>query len=108
MTELPFGVSPKKMFLTLDGVEQRVSILESKVASLERARPGRKKVPIIAKKKGVCGINPDRDSSTCEDAGVYRFQQGCRGTACTEINEAYYREYRAKNKPTVKEVETDD
>jgi hypothetical protein len=87
-------------------VQERLVLLESKVASLEKARPGRKKVPILVKKDGVCGINPDRDSSTCPDAGVYRHQQGCKGTACAKINEDYYKKYRAENK-TVKEVVTD-
>lgn len=86
--------------LGVDVLETRVSTLEERFLTLESARPGRKKKPIIAKEQGVCGIDPSRDSATCPDANVYRHQQGCRGDACCAANTAYYVEYRAKNKKT--------
>ena len=79
-------------------VEERLLILESKVAFLESRRPGRKKVPVIASEQGVCGVDPTCDSEYCEVASLYRHQQGCRGKACTREYGAYYESYRKEYK----------
>lgn len=96
--------NPEHVFLRkslgVDLLETRVSTLEERLEAMEKARPGRKRKPIVAKEDGVCGIDPSRDSATCKDANVYRHQQGCRGTACCEANTSYYVQYRAKSKKT--------
>ena len=72
--------------------------LAERVEFLEKKRPGRKPKPIVVSQAGVCGVDPDRDSETCPDASIYRNQHGCKGIACKRITDAYYDEYRAKNK----------
>ena len=73
-------------------------MLETEVALLRKAKPGRKPRIIESelRKPGVCAITPEMDSAECPDANVYRHQQGCRGTACVQVNTNYYEEYRAK------------
>lgn len=85
--------------------EQRVTALEQRVKLLESERPGRKLTPIVVSEAGVCGIDPKRNSATCGDANVYRYQKGCRGTACTQIYEDYYRSYRKKR---IEELESQE
>lgn len=90
-----------------DNLEERVLNLEIVVAHLMKERPGRKPVPILVSEYGVCGLNPDQDSSTCTNASLYRRQKGCLGDACRNKSAAYYQEYRAKerlNKKSVQEV----
>lgn len=64
--------------------------LEQRVELLERSRPGRKAKPIVVSERGVCGVDPDRDSSDCPDASLYRRNKGCLGTSCQRISDAYY------------------
>jgi hypothetical protein len=79
-------------------VEERFAALEARIDFLEKERPGRRMKPNITSKPGVCGINPEQDSKTCPDASIYRYQQGCQGAKCGQINRDYYAEYRAKKK----------
>jgi hypothetical protein len=76
-------------------VEARLASLEQRVRTLEGGRPGRKALPILVSEEGVCGIDPDSDSTICPHASLYRHQKGCRGTRCAEITAEYYRDYRA-------------
>lgn len=78
-------------------LEDRVTVLEDEVERLKtKQQPGRKKVPMLAPHQpGVCGLDPDCDSAECEQFSVYRYQQGCRGTACVGRNREYYAENRA-------------
>jgi len=73
----------------------RVARLEAKVELLESERPGRKPKPIVVSVDGVCGIDPERDSATCPDATLYRYQHGCKGTRCKKKNTDYYRTRRS-------------
>jgi hypothetical protein len=79
--------------------EQRLTALEQRVEVLESERPGRKPRPLLAiRQRGVCGIDPTRDSGDCPDASIYRYQSGCHGDACrAKQHEAYER--RKGNKP---------
>jgi hypothetical protein len=79
-------------------MDERMTALEKRIALLEKERPGRKMKPNIVSEPGVCGINPDTDSSSCADASIYRYQQGCQGTKCVQINRDYYAQYRARQK----------
>lgn len=79
-------------------LEERVGALERRVEFLEKERPGRKMRPNITSQTGVCGLEPGRDSATCADASIYRYQQGCLGEKCVKINREYYAEYREKRK----------
>jgi hypothetical protein len=64
-------------------------------------KPGRKaKLMVQTNSPGVCGLDPDRDDTTCPDAGVYRYQQGCKGTACVAANTAYYANRRRQKDVT--------
>lgn len=75
---------------------ERVAALEARIALLEKlqeprkgGRPGKK---LVVQAEGVCGLDPDRDSSTCPDASLYRRRQGCGGTACVNASSTYYKE----------------
>ena len=60
-----------------------------------RKKPGRKPKLLVEEARycvDVCALDPDSDSSECESSGVYRYQQGCRGTACVAKHSAYYAE----------------
>ena len=87
---------------------ERVAALEKQVDFLSKERPGRKMKPNLKSSPGVCGLDPHRDSTTCPDASIYRYQQGCQGDKCVKINHDYYAEYRAKrkkeNRPLVEAV----
>lgn len=76
----------------------RVTSLEQRMAVVESERPGRKAKPLLRTEVGVCGLDPDRDSSTCDEATVYRYQQGCKGTACVMANREYYARYREEQR----------
>ena len=80
----------------MSDLADRVARLEAKVELLESERPGRKPKPIVVSIEGVCGINPKQDSTTCPDASLYRYQHGCKGTKCKQINTVYYRARRRK------------
>jgi hypothetical protein len=75
-------------------VELRLAALEQRVETLEKGRPGRRGKPILVSVEGVCGVDPTRDSSTCDDASLYRRQKGCQGTACKQASSDYYANYR--------------
>lgn len=79
-------------------IEDRITALEKRVEFLEKERPGRRMKPNVVSQAGVCGIDPGQDSATCANASIYRYQQGCRGTACVTIHRDYYTEYRAKRR----------
>jgi hypothetical protein len=92
-------------------LEERIFALEQKVINLEKERPGRRKKPIAVSQAHVCGVNPGIDSAECPDSSIYRYQQGCRGDTCVQINRDYYSEYRAKkakDKPVTAEAVLDD
>jgi hypothetical protein len=82
----------------MSSMEARVTRLEEQVTHLLGGRPGRKPKPIVVSETGVCGIDPERDSTTCGDASLYRFQKGCKGTKCEAINTEYYDTYRREQK----------
>src|SRR6516164_3547963 len=92
-------------------IEERVAALEKQVEFLSKDRPGRKMKPNITSQPGVCGIDPARDSSICPDASIYRYQNGCQGDKCVQINRDYYSDYRAKRRqntePTAEAVVED-
>lgn len=81
-------------------LERRISDLEARVHILETTKPGRRGVPVQVSEPGVCGLDPDCDSSKCEKASVYRWQKGCRGTACENEYRSYYSAYRKKKRGT--------
>lgn len=82
-------------------IEARLAALEARVGALEGERPGRKRLHIMVSLDDVCGIDPQRNSRTCEDASLYRRQQGCLGIACKREASQYWAEYRARAKPSV-------
>jgi hypothetical protein len=77
---------------TVEDLKARIDVLE------QRGRAGRKPKPLLSKDAGTCGIDPDSDDKTCASASVYRYQQGCRGAACVDVNQTYYAQYREKRK----------
>jgi len=74
-------------------LEARLASLEARVKQLETVRKGgRPSKKITVKAEGVCGLDPERDSSTCPDASLYRRRQGCGGVACARASSEYYKE----------------
>lgn len=77
-------------------LEARLASLEARVATLETLnhprKGGRPSKKLVVKAAHVCGIDPDRDSSTCPDASLYRRRQGCQGDACALASSTYYKE----------------
>ena len=65
--------------------------LAERVTALENARPGRKRRLLLVSEKGVCGLDPSRDSSGCPDASLYRRNQGCKGNACMIVSANHYK-----------------
>ena len=84
--------------MTEQDLVARLAALEERVQQLEDSRPGRKAQKLESTEVGVCGLEPGRDDVSCEDASVYRYQQGCRGQACVRANSEYYAEYRRRKK----------
>lgn len=80
----------------LAAISLRLSELEVRLA--KNGTRGRKAKPVLHREPGVCGLDPTCDSATCEAANVYRYQQGCLGTACVERNREYYAEYRERRR----------
>lgn len=74
--------------------EARLLRIEARLDALEGHRPGRKALPIVVSKEGVCGVDPDRDSATCPNASMWRRQKGCLGTACAAQATAYWTKRR--------------
>jgi hypothetical protein len=71
----------------------QVGLLTARVTQLESQRKGgRPAKKITVHVEGVCGVDPDRDSSTCPDASLYRRRQGCQGIACARASSEYYKE----------------
>jgi hypothetical protein len=80
-------------------LQEQIHDLYVRVEKLENERPGRKATPMVAPDQpGVCGLDPECNSAECESASVYRYQQGCRGTACVQANSEYYAAYRKKRR----------
>jgi hypothetical protein len=77
-------------------LESRVASLEDRVAALEGERPGRKALPILVSEMGVCGVDPESDSTTCPHASLYRRRKGCLGVSCTAKATEYYEDYRSR------------
>lgn len=63
--------------------------LEKRVEALEKHRSGRKGRPIIVSETGICGLDPDRNSTLCPEASLYRRNQGCMGEACLKKASKY-------------------
>ena len=91
-----------------DHLAERVSMLEEQVNLLLKARPGRQLRPVVVFEDGVCGVDPDRDSSDCPDASLWRRSKGCRGTDCVIISSEYYKNYRAKRKRGQEDSQDED
>ena len=75
-------------------LEARVEALEAKVEALEGERPGRKALQILVSEKGVCGVDPESDSTTCPHGTLHRRRMGCLGDACQRAAREYYNNYR--------------
>ena len=74
-------------------LEAHVENLIERVYELENKRKGgRPSKKLLVQAEGVCGLDPERDSSTCPDATLYRRRQGCGGIACTLASSEYYKE----------------
>ena len=84
--------------MSTEDLRELVLSLEERVQFLEGKRPGRKPKPIVVSQEGVCGVDPKRDSDSCPDASVYRYQKGCRGLGCERKNSDYYDEYHARKR----------
>lgn len=91
--------------VTLSELTNRLAALEKTLQDIKASKPGRKGRPLLTSEVGVCGLDPTRDSAQCQDSTIYRYQQGCRGTACVEINRNYYNDYRAKQRAALSEEE---
>lgn len=87
-------------------LQREVIALTKRVQTLESERPGRKPKPLVAvRERGVCAIDPDRDSTTCPDASIYRYQMGCHGERCrAKQHDAYERRKDDKPKPVAVRV----
>src|SRR4249919_2133601 len=104
MLLVPWGVGrgrrtmPRKQVASTNGdLGQKVDALTKRVDALEASRPGRKAKPMLyLKQHGVCALDAERDSTTCPDASIFRYQQGCHGHACRAVQHASY--VRRKNK----------
>jgi hypothetical protein len=77
-------------------LEARLASMEARIATLEAVQSprkgGRPSKKLVVKAEHVCGIDPDRDSSTCPDASLYRRRQGCQGDACALASSTYYKD----------------
>ena len=73
-----------------DELRTRVARLEARVNTLESHRPGRKALPILVSEEHVCGVDPSRNSTVCQDASLYRRQKGCKGDRCVTLSKEYY------------------
>lgn len=80
-------------------LEARVKALEARVDSLEGKRSARRVLPILVSAEGVCGVDPERKSTTCPDASLYRRRKGCLGVACQQAAAEYYEQYRSVAPP---------
>jgi hypothetical protein len=56
---------------------------------------------LAIRQRDVCSLDPSRDSTTCPDASIYRYQSGCHGAACRmKQHNAYERRKNGKETPT--------
>ena len=70
----------------------QVGLLTARLNKLENKRKGgRKPKPIQVQAVDVCGIDPNRDSSTCPDASLYYRRLGCAGVACMRESSEYWK-----------------
>lgn len=76
-------------------IHARLAAVEEQVSFLLKGRPGRKYLPITTSEDHVCGVDPERDPTTCEDASLWRRNKGCKGDACVAKSTLYYQNYRA-------------
>jgi len=60
---------------------------------------------LAIRQRDVCALDPSRDSATCPDASIYRYQSGCHGKACRlKQHNAYERRKNGKAPEVVKVV----
>ncbi len=81
-----------------DDMGARLAAVEEQVSFLLKGRPGRKYLPILKSEDHVCGVDPERDSTACKDASLWRRNKGCKGDACVATSTEYYRNYRKDKK----------
>ena len=96
---------PRKSAAASDGdLRREVAALRQEVDALKASRPGRKAKPMVAlREHDVCAIDPERDSHTCPDASIFRYQMGCHGQACRQKqHESYVRRKARKVAATKK------
>ena len=78
----------------VDWLTFQVGMLTARISNMETARKGgRPRKELKVKADGVCGLNPEIDSSQCEQASLYRRRQGCLGINCVQASADYYKEY---------------
>jgi hypothetical protein len=86
-------------------IEQRVNALEQRMHVVESERPGRKPLPMLAiRQRDVCAVDPGRDSSTCPNASIYRYQSGCHGAACRMKQHLAYERRKNSKLPEVEDA----
>lgn len=86
-------------------VNDRISALEKRITVLESERPGRKPQPLLAiRQRGICGLDPSRDSATCPEASIYRYQNGCHGDACRAKQHNAYERRKTRKEAEAKRV----
>ena len=75
----------------LQSLKYELAAQAKRIEALEASRPGRKAKPLIAlRQDGVCAVSPEIDSAGCPDSSIFRYQQGCHGTACKQKQHAAY------------------
>jgi hypothetical protein len=84
----------------------RLSALEKRISVLESERPGRKPQPLLAiRQRGICGLDPSRDSAKCKESSIYRYQNGCHGDACREKQHKAYERRKLRKEAEAKKIE---
>jgi hypothetical protein len=79
--------------------------LRERITLLEKKRPGRKAKPMKALREyNICAIEPSRDSETCPDASIFRYQVGCHGAACRNKQRESYQRRKARTTKAVVET----
>lgn len=82
---------------TIASLVTRLDGFESRLESVEGGRSGRRKRPMLVSAPGTCGLDPQRDSTTCPDASMYRRNQGCKGEACRAVASEYHQQRQLRN-----------
>ena len=67
---------------------QRVAILEQLVAALQKQLSSVRNALPVGVRTDECILNLDQNY--CPKASPYRYQKGCRATACRTANSVYY------------------